>query len=58
MKTRTYLILFLAASLLVIAGALLKIEKKDTANLVLGISLLAQGVVLIAFLYQRLVRKE
>ena len=58
MKTRTYLILFLAASLLVIAGALLKIEKKDTANLVLGISLLAQGGVLIAFLYQRLVRKE
>lgn len=54
MKTRTYLLLFLAASLLVMLGAYLKIEHIEGGDSILGFSMLAQGVLIVAFLVQNL----
>lgn len=54
MKTRTYLLLFLAASLLVMLGAYLKIEHIDGSDYILGFSLLAQAVLIVAFLVQNI----
>ena len=58
MRTRNYVLLFISASLLVVAGALLKIEKHEYASFVLGAGMSIQALVIISFVVRTVNKKS